>query len=138
MLKHRNEIKEKKYKCMFVNGRIMQLYMVHVILHGTFKCKILLYDMYIHVVSRLNILDAGDSTGIVRISPFNRSTPLDFETSASICILNYSLYFHRQTNQMNELQGIVGYYKFQCIQSVLKICTILNRPLETHFKSFFF
>lgn len=68
MLKHRNEIKEKKYKCMFVNGRIMQLYMVHVILHGTFKCKILLYNMYI---IHSNILGARDSTAIARFSPLS-------------------------------------------------------------------
>ena len=46
-------------------------------------------------------------------------------------------FFYWLTNQVNELQGIVGYYKFQCIQSVLKIYTILNCPLETHFEWFF-
>lgn len=38
------------------------------------------------------------------------------------------------TNHVNDLQDIVGYYKFRCIQRVLKICTILKSPLETYFK----
>lgn len=50
---------------MFVNGQIIQFYIIHVVVH-TFKCKIPLYEMHI---SRLNILGAMDSTDIVRSSP---------------------------------------------------------------------
>lgn len=50
---------------MFVNGQIMQFYIIHVVVH-TFKCKIPLYEMHI---SRLNILGAMDSTDIVRSFP---------------------------------------------------------------------
>lgn len=50
---------------IFLYGQVMQSCIVHVLVH-TFKSKILLYEM---CVSRLNILDAGDSTGILRSSP---------------------------------------------------------------------
>lgn len=61
----------------------------------------------------------------------------EFMTS-SFCIISWlSVHFYRQTNRVNELQGIVGYYKFQCIQSVMKIYTILICSLETHFQLFF-
>lgn len=49
MFINRNETKEKsvKYiKCMFVNDRGMHLYIVHVLVHGSFKCRILLHVMY--------------------------------------------------------------------------------------------
>lgn len=51
---------------MFVHDQRMQFYIMHVLMH-TFKYNILLYEIYKHC---LNILGAGDSTGIVRSSPF--------------------------------------------------------------------
>ena len=55
--------KSVKYKCMFVNGQVMQFYIIHVLVHGTFKSKTLLYEIYI---SRLNNVGARNSTVIVR------------------------------------------------------------------------
>lgn len=53
---------------MFVNGWVMQLFIVHVLVHGTFKCKIQLYNMYI---IHSNILGARDSIAIARFSPLS-------------------------------------------------------------------
>lgn len=63
---HDTKEKSIKYRCMYVNDQVMQFCTtyIHVLMY-TIKCKISFYEIYIIC---LNILGAGDLTGIVRSS----------------------------------------------------------------------